>query len=283
MFKYIKWVACGAFILLIVAHNFIIKNNKHTNTFVIHESWSMESNIELKSAMELLATPNPYAIDAVNQLSKNDSNFSIEQRRKDIYEAVKTLAMEPPVIDDNSTMLSKQIGSVDLFEILARTGCISTINELYNAGFILPPDNENEHISALGWLICGLKLDNSGLVDARTPLNKRNTLALKILEARTELSRGTLRGILLQSEMEGCDTLALYIVNHYNLTSDEKIAIFLTAYEMDNGYRLFATLLPEIATQKKAIETFIQRAVGRKNNSNDLNQKNNELNKYGYL
>ena len=261
MFKYIKWIACGAFILLIVAHNFIIKNNKHTNTFVIHESWSMESNIELKSAMELLATPNPYAIDAVNQLSKKDYN---EQRRKDIYEAVKTLAMEPPVIDDNSTMLSKQIGSVDLFEILARTGCISTINELYNAGFILPPDNEIEHISALGWLICGLKLDNSGLVDARTPLNKRNTLALKILEARTELSRGTLRGILLQCEMEGCDTLALYIVNHYNLTSEEKNAIFLTAYNMDNGYRLFATLLPEIASQKKAIETFIQRAVGRK-------------------
>ena len=280
MFKYIKWIACGAFILLIVAHNFIIKNNKHTNTFVIHESWSMESNIELKSAMELLATPNPYAIFAVNQLSKKDYN---EQRRKDIYEAVKTLAMEPPVIDDNSTMLSKQIGSVDLFEILARTGCISTINELYNAGFILPPDNEIEHISALGWLICGLKLDNSGLVDARTPLNKRNTLALKILEARTELSSGTLRGILLQCEMEGCDTLALYIVNHYNLTSEEKIAIFHTAYNMDNGYRLFATLLPEIATQKKAIATFIQRAVGRKNNSNDLNKKNNELNKYGFL
>jgi hypothetical protein len=75
----------------------------------------------------------------------------------------------------------------------------------------------------------------------------------------------------------------VYIVNHYNLTSDEKIAIFHTAYNMDNGYRLFATLLPEIATQKKAIETFIQRAVGRKNNSNDLNKKNNELNKYGFL
>lgn len=253
MFKYIKWIACGALILLIVVHNFIIKNNKSTNTFVIHESWSIESHLELKSAMELLATPNPYAIFAVNQLSKKDYN---EQRRKDIYEAVKTLAMEPPVIDDNSTMLSKQIGSVDLFEILARTGCISTINELYNAGFILPPDNEIEHISALGWLICGLKLDNSGLVDARTPLNKRNTLALKILEARTELSRGTLRGILLQCEMEGCDTLALYIVNHYNLTSEEKNAIFLTAYNMDNGYRLFATLLPEIATQKKGNRNF---------------------------
>lgn len=237
--------------------------------------WSEDAKKELKESLDSFSTLNSYSGMAALYLAPD--NMDKEEYAKGIYDILVSISSNSPSNYANSNILCEKYGEASLCEILIRIDCVSVVDELCNLNCKFPLD-DNRDVPAITWLITGACFPHEGdRIEERTDYNKRINLTMKLLQEQNDIPKGTLMGIRTQSKMDGKDTLALYVIQNFTLTPKEEAGMMTTAYEMDNGSRLFFLLLPRVSKDKKLLESFIQFNVRRGNESNDIDIKDNAL------